>query len=119
MDQRAWQVVVVVRGRIVRDACTPSFREHVVRGAALEATREPIVVDGWRVHLRARAGVAALVGTPTDTDPATAQAYADALVDAHAPPEPPFVVAPPSSSSGGASGAPALIASYTPARAPN
>lgn len=122
MDEPEWQVLVLVRGHIVRDACTPRFRESLGRQvfelASIESSERPPAIAGWRVHIRARAGVAAVLGTPPDVDATTAQAYADALVNAYAPPEsPPFM--PPASGGSGTSGAPALIAAYTPPRAPN
>ena len=51
-----WQVVVVVRGRVVRDACEPAFRAALVEPGRVFAAvvHSPTQVDRWIVHARAR-----------------------------------------------------------------
>jgi len=116
-----WQVVVVVRGRVVCDACEPAFRALLVQpGRAFAAVVEsPTQVDGWIVHARARDGVVALIAARPGEHEAVVPEYLDALVDAYAPARPAPAIPPDHRGGGGGSGAPGLIAAFTPQRPAN
>ncbi len=113
----AWQVLVVARGATVRNSVEPLLRAALMRGVhAILASREASLVDGWLVHARTRAGVTVMIAARPGREARAVPSYLDALLDAYTPVAlEPFV--PPDSRGGpGGSGAPALIASYTPPR---
>jgi hypothetical protein len=107
----AWRVRVIVRGRIARD----SFDADAWRIVEAHVRRipAPLVVDGWLLHVREGADAMLVLSTPPGVVAAIGRDYADALFAAYAP----SALPPPAPSSHGPSGAPALIAAFTPARA--
>lgn len=120
MASDAWYVLVAAPGgRILRDACSLEVRPQLVRAIERHASRDgawrETLEGGFVAHGLGRLGHVGVIAAPADVAAPEVEAYLDALLSSYGARVRAPAGVPPSTPSS-PSGAPALIAAYTPPR---